>query len=148
MFRFLPCRRSAFGSILRGTALAAIAVLAGSCATGAASGGPSYSATNFQRMNPEEPRDQARREALATADSQAREQIREQVYQMRLSDGRTLGDLSAIDPFVRAVVQDNLRSARTGDRTVTDEGLVSVTVTMDLAPLYQMVSEYPNHAVR
>ena len=126
--------------------LAAFGIAA--CARQPAPTSPTYSSTMFQQMNQSSPRDQARREALALAEFQARNQIREKLYQLRLSDGRALGDLAAIDPFVRAVVQDNLRAARIEDRTVTDAGLVSVTVKMDLSPLYQLIAEYPRHSIR
>jgi hypothetical protein len=117
------------------------------CAGQLAGDAPYYASTSFQRMNPELPRDQARREALAAADRQARDQIRDQVYQLRLNDGRTLGDLAAVDPFIRAVIADNLRAARIDDRTVSGEGIASVTVKMDLAPLYEMIQQYPAHAM-
>jgi hypothetical protein len=128
--------------------LSALLLLAMACASQPTETAPSYSSTQFRQMDAGLPRDQARREALAAAENMARDQIREQVYQMRLSDGRALGDLAAIDPFMRAVIQDNLRAAQIADRTVSEEGMVSVTVKMDLAPLYKMIEEYPSHAIR
>jgi hypothetical protein len=118
------------------------------CARQSATAPPIYTSTSFQEMNPDLPRDRARREALSAASLQARDRIEEQVYRMRLSDGRSLGDLAAVDPFVRAVIQDNLRAAVIADRAVSDEDVVSVTVRMELAPLYKMIEEYPRHALR
>lgn len=129
------------------TGMAVMPVLTGCASTG---GGDSqvYAATVIEQIDPEEPREAATREALIRAEAAAREQIRERIYQTKLDDSRSLDDLAAVDPFVRAVVDDTLRMAVIDDRTVAPDGTVTVTLEVDLKPINRLVEEYPRHAIR
>ena len=111
--------------------------------------GPAYSATAQAAIDRSHPASTARREAILTAETHARDQILNRaVQQLRLGDGRTLEEVAIVDPFVRASLQDMVRAAQVTDRTVTDEGLVTVTVRMDLAPIYKLIQTYNAQPVK
>ncbi len=78
--------------------------------------------------------------ALQIAEIVARDQLKLQISRFRVPDGTMLQTLATVDPFVRAVMDDIVRSARVTDRTVNQEtAVVSVTVQMELAPLHDLL---------
>lgn len=103
---------------------------------------PAYSATATANMKATLPPDQARREAVARAEVQARDQILLQAGQMRLNDGRTLEDVAIVDPYVRAVLQDTVRAAQVANRTVSSDGQITVTMRLEQKPLQQLIQSY------
>lgn len=133
-----------FGLNKLGLSLAALALMiaAAGCGFTARQKAPAFSSTAMAQMSPALPTDQARREAISRAETKARDQIMLQVRQLRLADGRSLEDLAVIDPFVRAMVQDAVRNAHQIDRTVSDQGVVTVTLSMDQAPLLKLIETY------
>jgi hypothetical protein len=58
-----------------------------------------------------------------------------------------LDTLAIVDPFVRAVIDDTVRRAVVTDQTVSDEGIVTLTLRMDLEPLYKLIADYPKHPI-
>lgn len=106
---------------------------------------PVYSATAFEKINPAPGQSfaNARRQALLSAEIKARQQIQEQVIQLELNDGRALSQLAVSDPFVHAKIKDTVRMARIQDRTLGEDGVVTLTVSLNLEPLYKMMQRYP-----
>jgi len=135
-------------SPLRPLALASALALAAACTT-PGERAPTYSATSAAYYDPlNRPlAGLTRAQVLKTAIRQAREQILTQAKEMKLSDGRTLSDLAIVDPYVKAMLDDTVRAARIVDRTYSDEGMVTVTVSMQLTPLFKMIEHYPQHSI-
>lgn len=104
--------------------------------------GEAYSATATAIINKILPPAQARRDAITKAENDARDKLMMQASQLRLSDGRTLEDVAVVDPFIRAALLDIVRDAQTKDRTVNNEGLVTVTLRLDLVPVQNLISKY------
>ena len=109
--------------------------------------GPVYSATSLVRLDSTVPAGEAKRRAIATARAQVRQQLMTWAYQLRINDGRTLEDLAVVDPFVRAVVDDTIRRANIVDQALDDDGVLTLTIAMDLAPLYKLVADYDKHSI-
>jgi len=112
------------------------------------SGAPIYSATVSAQYDEEGKVGLTRRQALQSAVREARNHILNKALELRLSNGQVLGDLAVVDPFVRAVLEDTVRAARITDRAYSEDGLVTVTVSMELEPLYKLIEEYPQHALQ
>jgi hypothetical protein len=128
--------------ILAGLAFAAFSL--GCASTGP---GPTYSSTASIRINPVAPPSEGRRTAIDSAEREARAQLLTEAYNLRMNDGRTLDDLAIVDPFVRAVIEDTVRRAKISDRTISEEGVVTLTLSMDLAPLHKLILEYNAHPI-
>jgi hypothetical protein len=109
--------------------------------------GTAYTATSTVKLDPALSEGAARLEAQATAEREARDQILAQAAQLQLSDGRKLQDLAISDPYVRASLDDTVRAAQIRDKRFNDDGTVTVTVRMELSPLYKMIADYPKHAI-
>lgn len=130
--------------IMRGAMMAGAAALmltAAGCAL-RMNAVPSYSATAQAAVNPQLPPQDARREANDRAEAQARDQIMAQAVQLRLSDGRTLEDLAATDAIVRGQLLDTVRSAHQTDRTVTAEGVITLTLSLEKSAVQRIVDQY------
>lgn len=122
-------------------------LLAGGCAT-IGRGKPAYTATATAKMDPNLQAAVARREAIQMAEVRARDQIMLQALQMTTPDGRTLEQLAVEEPFVQAMLLDTIRVARVSDRIVSPEGQVSVTVSLDEAPLQKILTEFQQAQAR
>lgn len=128
-------------------AVASLAPLgAQSCASG--DKGPTYSTTQFVKMPPGDRSTQARIGAIKRAEDLARAQIVRYVRDLEFPDdrefpvGATLGDAIITDPFIRAKVYDTVRTARVTDQTISEEGIVTVTVRLEMAPLLDIIARY------
>ena len=138
------------GSGIASLALMAIASLALLGAQSCASGdkGPAYSTTQFVEMPPGDRSTQARIMAIKRAEDLARAQIVRYVRDLEFPDdrefpdGSTLGDAIITDPFIRAKVYDTVRTARVTDQTISEEGVVTVTVRLEMAPLLDIIAGY------
>lgn len=107
-----------------------------------------FSATGYTIMDPNRPFTEARAVALHDAEVNARDNLKHVVMNLTVEDGRTLAELSVIDPFVKALIHDAIRTARISDRTISADGNVTVTVQMRKAPLDRMLAEYPRYSVQ
>jgi hypothetical protein len=83
----------------------------------------------------------AHSQALKLAELRARQQLEESVKMYRVDTNQPLQQLIVVDPFVRAVFDDTIRSARVSDRTVKEDGSVSVKVELDINQLSQMLGK-------
>ena len=131
-----------------GLVLLALVFVAVGCAYTPSQGVP-HAVTSTATIDPDQPRQIARLEAKGRAELEARRQIADRAAELRLSDGRTLGDLAVIDPFVRAALDDTVRAAVL--KPVRDEeapDVVTVTLHADLQPLYDLVRDYPKYAIK
>lgn len=99
------------------------------------------SATGFAKFDPQANLTLGRSQALKAAESRARQQLVENLSAYRIENEMPLQQLLTVDPFVRAVVDDTLRSARVSDRTVRDDGSVSVQVELDIDLLAKMLGK-------
>lgn len=99
------------------------------------------SATGFAKFDPKANVSLGRSTALKVAEARARQQIEESMHAYRVGGDQSLQQLLTVDPFVRAVFDDTLRSARVSDRTVRDDGSVSVQVELDLDRLSKMLGK-------
>lgn len=100
-------------------------------------------ATSFTRLPPENASPAEKRAAAARAENQARDEVLSQALQLTFPNGASLAEAALRDPFVRAKVYDTVRGARITDKTVTDDSIVSVTVRLELEPIYRMLESYP-----
>jgi hypothetical protein len=103
---------------------------------------PAYSATGTATINRALPAKEERRDAINRAETQARDQILLQTRQLRLRDGRSIEDVAVVDPFIRAALMDAVRNAHVVDRSVSSEGRVTVTLSMDIEPLARLLQNY------
>ena len=85
---------------------------------------------------------------MLRAEVDARDQIMFQASQLKLSDGRKLQDLAIVDATLRAQIDDIVRAAQIIDKDYNDDGSVSVTVRLDLQPLYDAIEAYPANKVQ
>jgi hypothetical protein len=125
---------------------AAVAISFG-CATFAARG-PAFTATSKVAPDPLQPKSVATHQAMLRAEVDARDQIMFQASQLKLSDGRKLQDLAIVDATLRAQIDDIVRAAQIIDKDYNDDGSVSVTVRLDLQPLYDAIEAYPANKVQ
>lgn len=100
-------------------------------------------ATSFTRLVKGPDQAEARRVAIASAENLARDQVLSQALEMRFSNGISLGEAALKDPFIRAKLYDTVRAARVTDKTVTDDEIISVTVRLELEPIYSILENYP-----
>ena len=127
--------RSTFG------VLAAFSILAfAACAR--IGPGEGYTATAFAEIVPGKSFTEGKLAAIKTAEKKARDQILVQAMGLKFQSGQTLGDAVITDPFIRAKVYDTIRTAKIADQTVDDNGVVTVTVRLDEAPLLDIVTRY------
>lgn len=130
--------------ILRGAMLAGAAAMllaASGCAL-RMTAVPSYTATATAAVNPQLPPTSARSEANTRAETQARDQIMAQAVQLRLSDGRTLEDLAAADATVRGELLDTVRAAHMTDRSVSTQGVITLTLSLEKSAVQRIVDQY------
>ena len=144
MYKLIGCRLSVLLAMALG-----VGGLLSACATPGAEH-PVYTSTATAHYDPLNRAEagMTRRQALQVALRRARGQSVVRVGELRLSDGGTLGELAIVDPYVKAVIEDTARAAQVVDRTYSDEGVVSVTIRMELAPIYRMIENYPKHSIR
>ncbi|MCE5228668.1 hypothetical protein LLG95_03620 [bacterium] len=126
--------------ISRLTAFTAI-LLCAACASTPRQAPVTLSATGFAQSDPKVPAAIAYSQARKMAELRARQQLEESVKTYRVDANQSLQQLIVVDPFVRAVFDDTIRSARVSDRTVKPDGSVSVTVDLDLNQLSQMLGK-------
>ncbi len=119
-------------------ALMGLLPLAAGCAR---SDGPGqlFSATGFSEIDSRLPPHEGRRVALLYAEIQARDQLKTQINQYRFGAQPALVELAMEDPFILAVLNDVVRTARITDRAVNQEGTASVTVEAAVTPLVDLV---------
>jgi hypothetical protein len=100
-------------------------------------------ATSFTRLPPESASAEEKRSAAARAENQARDEVLSQALLLHFPNGVSLSEAALRDPFIRAKVYDTVRGARITDKTVTDDSIVSVTVRLELEPIYRILDTYP-----
>lgn len=100
-------------------------------------------ATSFGRVTPGADNPEELRVAEARAANTARDEVLSQALDLRFPNGVTLGEAALKDPFIRAKLYDTVRGARITDKTLTDDELLSVTVRLELEPLYKILETYP-----
>lgn len=99
-------------------------------------------ATSFTRLPPEAASAEEKRAAAARAENQARDEVLSQALQLTFPNGTSLAEAALRDPFIRAKVYDTVRGARITDKTVTDDSIISVTVRLELDPIYRLLDTY------
>jgi hypothetical protein len=100
-------------------------------------------ATSFTMISPETQTPAQNRLIETQAANIARDEVLSQALQMRFPNGISLGDAALQDPFIRAKVYDTVRGARITDKTLTDGTHLSVTVRLELEPIYKILETYP-----
>lgn len=110
--------------------------------------GPVFTATSTITADPAIPRGEGLRQATLRAEVEARDQILFQASQLKLSDGRKLQDLAIIDPTLRAQLDDLVRGAQIKNKEFNDDGSVTVTVRLELQPLYDAIEAYPVNKIQ
>ena len=128
---------------LRLALLGALALLlaAGGCASRSRLA-DSITATATATVNPTLPPAEARREANTRAETQARDQIMILAGQTPLPDGRTLEDAAVADATARAELYDTVRDAHLTDRTVSAEGVITITLAVEKSAIQRIISNY------
>jgi len=107
-----------------------------------------YAATGSARIDRSQPSAMARSRAIIKAEMAARSQVLNQVAQKRLADGSTLGDLAAIDPYVRASLKDIVRSAQATHPPIGEDGSVTVRVQLEPGPLDRLIEASSRHSLK
>jgi len=131
----------AFSPIFRSLFLLAVVISLAACGR---SEEPRFiMATSFDRVTPGTGNPDELRVAEARAANTARDEVLSQALDMRFPNGVTLGEAALKDPFIRAKLYDTVRAARITDKTLTDDALLSVTVRLELEPLYKILETYP-----
>lgn len=100
-------------------------------------------ATSFGHLRPGGGDPEELRVAEARAANAARDAVLSQALDLHFPNGVTLGEAALKDPFIRAKLYDTVRAARITDKTLTDDELLSVTVRLELEPLYEILETYP-----
>ena len=134
MKKVSPIYRNIMGAV-------ALALILGGCALrqGAA---PAFTGSATTAVNPQLPPAEARPDANARAETQARDQIMLQASKMRLPDGRTLEDVAVTDTAVRGQLYDTVRDAHVIVRNVTEEGVVTVKLSLEQSGVQQIIDGY------
>jgi hypothetical protein len=117
-------------------------LLAAGCVRLRPAAAPAYTATSMAAVNPQLPPSEARGEAQTRAETQARDQILNQAVQVRLPDGRSLEDLAAIDATVRGQLYDTVRDAHQTDRSVSAEGVITISLSLDKSAIQKIIDDY------
>lgn len=100
-------------------------------------------ATSFGRVTSDMSSPAGIRLTEARVANVARDEVLSQALQMRFANGVSLGEAALKDPFIRAKLYDTVRAARITDKTLTDDTFLSVTVRLELEPIYEILENYP-----
>lgn len=103
-----------------------------------------YSATGVAAIEKGASFTEGRLAAVQRAEKLARDRILLYVMDMEFPNGITLDEAAVTDPFVQAKVYDTIRIAKITDQTVSEDGLVTVTVQLDLKPVFKIL-ENPDY---
>lgn len=97
------------------------------------------SAVGFSQINPKIPGGAGHRTALKLAELNARQQLHDHLNMYHLDGDQPLEQLYTVDPFVHAVCDDTIRSARITDRAIKEDGSVAVKVELNMDLLAAML---------
>ncbi|MBI1784872.1 hypothetical protein HYR69_06985, partial [Candidatus Sumerlaeota bacterium] len=103
--------------------------------------GPSFSATAQAKVKPGESFVEGKLAAINLAEKRARDQILLHVMSNKFPNGITLEEAIVTDACIQAKVYDTIRTAKITDKTINDDGMVTVTVELDLAPIMKILSD-------
>lgn len=98
-----------------------------------------YSATGVAAIEQGTSFTEGRLAAVQRAEKLARDRILLYVMDMEFPNGLTLDEAAVTDPFIQAKVYDTIRIAKITDQTVSEDGLVTVTVQLDLKPILEIL---------
>jgi hypothetical protein len=103
-----------------------------------------YSTTAQARVQPGVSFTEGKLAAIQRAENRARDQILQYVMGQTFTDGSTLEEAVITDPFIRARVYDAIRTAKITDQTINDEGMVTVTLRLDMEPIHAILADIRN----
>lgn len=123
--------------------VAALALALGGCAL-RPTAAPAFTGAATTTINVQLPPNEARPDANARAETQARDQIMQQASKMTLADGRTLEDVAATDTAVRARLYDTVRDAhvKEADRNISEQGVVTVKLSLEKSAVQRIIDDY------
>jgi len=107
--------------------------------------GPFYSATSQAQIQPGKSFTEGKLLAIKLAENRARSQILTHIRDRQFSNGILLDEAIITDPFIQAKIYDTLRNAKITDKTINNEGIVTVTVQLDMAPVNEVLQN-PEYA--
>jgi hypothetical protein len=105
---------------------------------------PLFSATGHAQISADASLAEGKLAAIQLAEKRARDRILEHVLNRTFPNGVTLEEAIITDPFIRAKIYDTIRTARISDQTIDDEGIVTVTVQLDLGSIEKILAEPSN----
>lgn len=102
--------------------------------------GPFYSAMSQAQIQRGKSFTEGKLFAIRLAENRARNQILNHIMDRPFPNGIRLEEAVVTDPFIQAKIYDSIRNAKIVDQTINEEGVVTVTVRLNLAPIQDVLS--------
>jgi hypothetical protein len=117
-------------------------ILAAGCASTPPGG--YYEGTASVWIKPGESFVEGRLAAIREAEKRARDAVLAQVIAVSFPNGVSLEKAAIMDPYIRAKLYDTVRSARIAQKTVDEEGQVTITVELERRLLESFIADPQN----